>query len=416
MPIIQQIIHLDTMFHQLKHAPVLINHMACSTIEDREKVKENLTTHLNSDQISLVPSCQCGQTKGEYTKSTICPTCNTEVKASVVSDIEPLVWLKQPEGVEKLPNPIIFMMLMKRFTKSGFSVIEWLCNTNYSTMAKTPTAILGKITANKIERGYNYFVQNFDFIMETLFSISDFAMKTPKFEGKSLKKIDYLEDIIKKERNIIFNEYIPLPNKTVLIFDTQALGTWTDPSIMKAVDAINTLVSIDRDFYDQSSKTKQNRTIKAFAMLCSFYDDTFALMAHKHGHFRKHLYGSRTNFSFRAVITSITAGREYDEIEAPWCMAITVFRDHLLNLLAEYGMSLNDSIGFLYKHTNRHHPLLESMMTKMVENTRGGKGIYVLIQRNPSLLQGSAQRVRIIKFKNNPMDLTIGMHILTVRA
>jgi hypothetical protein len=34
----------------------------------------------------------------------------------------------------------------------------------------------------------------------------------------------------------------------------------------------------------------------------------------------------------------------------------------------------------------------------------------------PSLLQGSAQRVKITKFKTNPMDLTIGMHILTVRA
>jgi hypothetical protein len=34
----------------------------------------------------------------------------------------------------------------------------------------------------------------------------------------------------------------------------------------------------------------------------------------------------------------------------------------------------------------------------------------------PSLLQGSAQRVKITKFKTNPMDLTIGMHILTVKA
>jgi len=381
MPIIQSLINFDEMFYTLKHTPVLINHMACATLEDREKVKEQLTTHLNSDQISLIPSCQCGHTKGEYSKSTICPVCHTEVKASVVSDIEPVIWLKQPIGVEKLISPVIFIMLTKRFTKSGFSVIEWLCNTNYTTTAKVPDKVLLRIQQCGIERGYNNFVQNFDRILDVLFSIPDFAPKVQKFEAKAEAKPDYLQMLIKDHRHMIFSEYLPLPNKTILIFDTQPLGTYADPSVLKAVDAANTMVSIDRDFYDQSPKTKQNRTVKALAMLSDFYNDTLLLMAHKHGHFRKHMFGGRTNFSFRAVITSITAGKQYDEIEAPWCMAITAFRIHMLNKLMKYGMGHNESIGFLYKHTYRHHPLLERFMAEFIDESPD-KGLYICLQRN----------------------------------
>jgi hypothetical protein len=380
MPVIQELVNYDEMFYTLRHTPTLINHMACSTLEEREAVKEKLTTHLSSDQISLIPSCQCGHTKGEYSKSTICPVCHTEVKASVVSDIEPVIWLKQPVGVEKLISPVIFMMLTKRFTKSGFSVIEWLCNTSYTTAAKTPDKVLTKLMTCNIERGYNYFVTNFDYIMDTLFSMTEFAPKTQKFELKS-ERIDYLQSLLKDYRKIIFSEYLPLPNKIVLIFDTQPLGTYTDPSIMKAVNAVNTMVSIDRDFYDQTSKTKQNRTVKSLIMLCDFYNDTLLLMAHKHGHFRKHMFGARTNFSFRAVIISITAGKEYDEIEAPWCMATTAYRIHMLNKLRRYGMGLNDSIGFLYKHTNKHHPLLERFMQELIDEAPD-KGLYVCLQRN----------------------------------
>jgi hypothetical protein len=217
--------------------------------------------------------------------------------------------------------------------------------------------------------------------MDLLFSFIEFAPKTQKFEMKQEDKIDHLQQLIRDHRNAIFSEYLPIPNKIILIFDTQPLGTYTDPSVMKAVDAINTMVSIDRDFYDQSSKTKQNRTIKALMLLCDFYNDTLLLMAHKHGHFRKHMFGSRTNFSFRAVITSITAGKNYDEIEAPWCMAITAFRIHLLNKLLKYGMGHNEGLGFLYKHTYKHHSLLERFMQEMIDETPM-KGIFICLQRN----------------------------------
>jgi hypothetical protein len=333
----------------------------------------------------------------------------------VVTDIEPVIWLKKPDSVEKLINPIVLMMLIKRFTKSGFSVVEWLINTAYSPAHKTPDKILGKLISSGVERGYNNFVTNFDIIMETLFSITEFAPKSQKYEKRADGKIDYLKQLLYDFKTTVFSEYLPLPNKAVLIFDTQHLGTYADPSVMTAVDAINTMVSIDRDFYDQSTKTKQNRTAKAMVMLCDYYDETLKLMAHKQGHFRRHMYGSRTNFSFRAVITSVTAGSNYDEIEAPWCMGVTAFRLHMLNKLQKHGLGLNESIGFLYKHTNKYHKLLERFMKEMV-NESPDKGIWVILQRNPSLLQGSAQRVRITKFKTNPQDQTIGMNILTVKA
>jgi hypothetical protein len=65
-------------------------------------------------------------------------------------------------------------------------------------------------------------------------------------------------------------------------------------------------------------------------------------------------------------------------------MAITAFRIHMLNKLMRYGMGHNESVGFLYKHTYKHHPLLERFMNELIDETPM-KGIFICLQRNQQL-------------------------------
>lgn len=412
MPILQKLVNFDEMFHQLPETPIIINDLHDDSEEDKEYVKNLLTTKYGDDMISLIPSCRCGKLRGEFSSTEKCEECNTIVKSQVENAITPIVWFRKPDGVQKLINPIIWILLRTRFTKSGFCIIQWLVDTTYRSNAKQPE-ILERLASVGITRGYNNFVTNFSTIMEFLFTLPGFKVKR--------KQRDFLQELLLLHADCIFSDYIPVPNKALLIIENTNVGVYVDPIIVEAIDAIQMLVSIDRDFYDQNKRVKENRTIKAITRLCNYYEDFFKKkLAPKPGQFRKHVYGTRTNNSSRAVISSITEPHEYDEIHVPWGIGLAMFRPHLLNKLMKLGMDRNSAIGHILGHVNRHNDMLEKLLRSLI--TESGNRLMSIIQRNPSLMQGSALRMRITKFKHGPKsrndqgDQTISIPIIVVAS
>lgn len=405
MPVFQQLLDLNEKFHQLTDQPIIINDLFNRSIEAREEIKELITTRYSSDMISLLPACRCGKTKGEFSKNILCVICNTPVKSAIDTDVEPIVWFRKPNGVQKLLNPIIWMMLANRFKKGQYSLLNWIIDTKYNPNCRQPTAIINKMMQAGIQQGYNYFVENFDAIMEFMFSLKEFKTRAD----------DRLFDLIKRERHKIFSDYIPIPNKSILIVEKTNFSTYVDEIITNAVNAIQMLVSIDQDFHDQTTRAKENRTAKAMSMLCDFYLRYFSEnVSSKPGQFRRHIFGSRTNFSFRAVITSITGPHDYLDIEVPWGVGLTVFREHLLNKLDLIGLSKNQSVGMLYQHIEKYHPLLDRLLQELLAEFPGG-ACPLLLNRNPSLLQGSILALRTRRIKTDPKDRTIGLSILVTR-
>jgi hypothetical protein len=405
MPVYQELLDLNQKFAQLTEPPIIINDLFNDSVGARENIRELITTRYSSDMISLMPSCRCGATKGEFSKNTLCLTCNTPVKSAIESDIEPIVWFRKPNGVQKLLNPMIWMMLSNRFKKGQYSLINWIVDTKYNPNVKQPVAIINKMMQAGIQQGYNYFVENFDEIMEFMFSLKDFKAKQD----------DRLYELIQRERDRIFSDFIPIPNKSILIVEKTNFSTYVDEIITNAVNAIQMLVSIDRDFYDQTARAKENRTARAMSMLCDFYLSYFSdNVSSKQGQFRRHIFGSRTNFSFRAVITSITGPHDYLEIEVPWGVGLTVFREHLLNKLSRLGLSMNQAVGMIYEHIEKYNPLLDKLLQEIIAEFPGGR-CPLLLNRNPSLLQGSILALNVRTIKKNPKDRTIGLSILVTR-
>lgn len=405
MPVYQKLLNLSEMFQQLSEPPIIINDLFSGTQDDRANIMELITTRYTSDMVSLLPSCRCGLTKGEFSKNTICDTCKTPVKSMIDSDIEPIVWFRKPNGVQKLINPIVWMMLSHRFKKGSYSVLNWIIDTKYNPNTKPPTAILNKMMQAGIQQGYNYFVENFDDIMEFMFSLKEFKKKPD----------DRLQELIRRDRHLVFSDYIPIPNKSILVVEKTNFSTYVDEIITNAVNAIQMLVSIDRDYHDQSVRGKENRTAKAMTLLWDFYLKYFSdNVSSKQGQFRRHIFGSRTNFSFRAVITSITGPHNYNEIEIPWGVGLTVFREHLLNKLARMGLSMNQAVGLLHKHIEKYNPMLDGILNEIIAEFPGG-AVPLLLNRNPSLLQGSILALQCRTIKKDPKDRTIGLSILVVK-
>lgn len=410
MPIIQRLIHLDTMFSQLATPPIIMNDLPNRTEAQKESIRELFTTRYSSDMITLLPQCRCGITKGEYSLNNICRYCHTPVRSTMETNIEPIVWFRRPglntpTPVAKLLNPSVFIMLKNRFKKSGFNIIYWLTDRNYTSNLAKPPAVIDKIIKAGFERGYNKFVERFDEIMEFLFSLKDFGKKKQKC---------VLQQFIADHRSILFSDYIPIPNKSLLVVEKTNVGVYIDPIIIDAIDVINTMVSIDRDFYDQSPKTIENRTARALADICEHYEKYFKVnLTPKPGLFRRHIYGSRTNFSFRTVISSITGVHDYRGIEIPWSVGLVVFKPFLINKLRRLGFDDRSAAALILTHIDKYNETLDTLLQEIIAES-GGR-YTVSLNRNPTLLQGSILRLGISKVKTNPKDKTTSISILIVR-
>mgnify|MGYP003397353800 FL=1 len=70
MPIIQRLVNFDRMVAQLKEPPVIVNDLINATDEEKVKIREMITTRYQSDMLSILPTYQCGKTKGEFSIGT----------------------------------------------------------------------------------------------------------------------------------------------------------------------------------------------------------------------------------------------------------------------------------------------------------------------------------------------------------
>lgn len=398
-------LQFDHVFRTLALPPVIINDIQDSSIEDKTNLNRTIFTTYNTDLLSNIPTCECGDIAGEYNLGIVCGKCNTPVKQPQ-GDLESFVWLRAPEGVRGLINPTVWAMLCKHFTKSSFSIVRWLTDRSYRNAdVKTPD-FMPVLESFGFQRGLNYFIDNFDYIMECLFSMKIFKTKEPSD----------LERFIKTYRDCIFSQYLPLPNKTLLVVEENNSGTYVDPVLTGGIDAIRTLVGIDSALLNYSVQVKENRTVKCIDKLSEFYLEYYrTTLAQKEGVFRKHIFGTRSHFSFRAVISSITGPHNYDEIFIPWGVAVNVLKFHIANKLLRRGWTPNEINSFLYEHTQKYHPTLDQIFKELIDESPN-KRIPCVFTRNPSLMRGSCQALGIAGIKTVVEDPTISMSILICRA
>lgn len=406
MAVFQELVDFNHMFQCLRETPIIINDLIISSEEDKEELKKLIYTKYTSDMLSILPSCDCGKTQGEQSLGVKCAHCETEVKSQVEESIEPLIWFRRPNGVAKLINPQILIMLNEVFKKSNFEIIPWICDTTYKSHVTQPK-ILENILATGIVRGYNNFVENFDSIIETLFSFKDFYIRPTAND---------LKQIIKENRHLIFSDYMPLPNKSLLIIEKNDLGTFMDNTITGAIDAISMLASIDSPLSIHSVKVKENRTIKSIVKLIDYYQDfNKHTVSGKTGILRRNTLGTRSHYTFRAVATSITGVHHYQDLEIPWGVGVTLFRQHLINKLLKLGYDYNEAVGYLHGHVNRHSDLLKTLFNELITEA-GYKGIPCVLNRNPGLMMGSVLFLYIKKVKDNIKDQTVSLSVLIIKS
>lgn len=414
MSIHQELVNLDKVYRELKGNPIIINDLANITDRERQRINDLIRVTYNSDLLKSVASCPCDHTIGEHRIGEICTECGNPCAPPIEQELDPIVWMRAPKGVRSLLNPTIYTMLSERFTKGGHDIIRWICDSEYQSKRK-PIKEIELLESMGFKRSYNWFVDNFDKIMETLFTMPKLARK-PSDTGSGYQQSKDLQEILRVYRDRIFSKYLPLPNRSLLIIEKTESTSMVDNSVVGVLDAINTIASIDHPLTVMKQSTRENRTFRSIAGIAAFGDSWIAdSLGEKPGLSRRHMFGTRSNFSIRTVVTSITDVHEDDELHIPWGAAIGAFRYHLINKLRKLDYTPNEATALLNKYANMYSPLLDRLFQELIAESPYG-GIPATLGRNPSLARGSMYLVRITKVKTDVADPTSSFSILVITA
>lgn len=394
-------------FRGLSREPKFVNDIVEASEKDKDDLNRLIYTTYSGDLLSNVPSCQCGRTTGGGRKNTICEHCGTMVELHTERKIEPIAWIRAPKGVEALINPIIWMQLNRRFshgtTKQKFEIIRWLCDTDYVPRVQKPK-VMEEVEALNLPRGLNNFVRNFDEIMAKLFSIRAFQVKSPIG--------DPLQVVLQRYRHCVFTQYLPIPNRLLLVVEEENMGKFVDPATPLAVNAIRMMVGIDVSLKPMSDRVKENRTVKAIVTFSEFYEEYYKeILASKEGALRKHAFGTMCYWSGRAVIASITDRHDHRELHLPWGVAVSMLRLHLMSKLKRRGMGPIEIARLLDQHANQFSPLINEVFLELIRECPY-MGLPCTIVRHPSLGRGSILQLFITRIHTDPRVVTIGMPIV----
>jgi hypothetical protein len=330
-----------------------------------------------------------------------------------------LVWCKQPVGVSKFLNPTVFNLLDRRFRtgKPAFYVIRWLMKPDYvvtrdmlRSSGDVHAQLVKFLEDNGLTRGYNCFIDNFDFIVRSLFQMENKI-------NTNAKKNNTILRLLEENPTVSLSEYLPFPNKILVVYESGELGKHIDKNSVNTVNIIRRLSGIDVNRRPQAAK--ELRVANSIIDLALYYKEYSKKgIFSKYALVRQHIISSRAHFTARAVITSIMGPHEQDELHIPWAVASTLFREHILSLLMRRGMVYSDALTFLVEHQHVYHPTIREVFDDLLRlGSRGGRfGINVLFNRNPSLARGSIQHHRITMIKSNVEDNTIGLSQMAMRS
>lgn len=413
MPVIAQVVNYDDLYAEAVDSglePIIINDLPSVTEEDVERIRELTLNRLTSDTLSIVPTCggTCRFTTGRNMLGKNCMKCGNRVTSPVGEVTKSRLWMRAPNGVDALVSPIAWGMFSQYFTKGSYDAMSYLTDSMYSpnTVRRLPVEI-EKLDACGHLRDLNYFINNFDVILEDLIRI---------FPEKPNRPYRELREWVEDNRDKIFSKYQPLLSRNMFISDQTIVGQYMEESIQDQLDTIYHIVSIDRDFHDKSPRVISNRTARVLARQSKFYNKyTITNLQPKPGNYRRSIYGNRVNLAGRGVITSVTGEHSSDMVEVPWRIAVPMFQLHVMGKLMRAGELVNDAYGTILNNVCIYNEKVHAVLDAIFSEFKGGRGPTFLLHRNPTLLQGSMQRF-FGKLKTDASDPTIGMSILTVVA
>lgn len=415
---------------ELPTPPLIINDLKLDfgTKEGRDTLQMYLSCSFDGDTIPAIPSCLCGHLAGESRLGILCTKCGTRVTNLVDRAIDNGVWIAPPEGVKGFIHPEIWNVLSPRLTPlKSFSVLQWICDPKMQDGLPAYAGVLEEFKRVH-ERGLNYFIDNFDAVIE-------FLLNSKLTSKLSIQDKADLREFIAQNRDKVVQTHLPLPSQIFVVSEKTPMGNYSDEKTNAVLDATYMVTSTYSSPLALDLKRRESHAARFVAAIGACYAGICTkFIGGKYGLVRRQLIGSRLHFTGRAVITSISDSHHYEELHIPWPFAVQLFEYHLCAKLFRRGFSVNDALAFIEDNTLTWNPLMRELFDELIaespplegwpqgifkdldENPKLLRGIPCIFQRNPSLTRLSAQNLRITVIKDDVEDYTISCSTMDLVA
>lgn len=413
MAVTQNLISLDAYFRSIPGQKELINNLPYFSKKASEKLDNMLMTiYDHTDILSTKPRCDCGKLQGRYLVGKDCPDCGTTCK-EFFDKVYPQLWMRSLDPKYRFLNPTFWLMVSSTITKfRTIDALRWLTDTRYNpNMLKIPDELYA-IRDNVLDGQRNY-----HHTMSKLPDILRFLATIPKNKNTSKKKIfESLLDMYYKYQDVLFSEYMPILNKKLFVIETTSKGKYVNIISADTIDVVKTwqkLCSQEKITETQLSNTTGAVVSKLAGLYLAHYGK---FVVSKNGIFRKNIYGAKSHFAFRCVVVSLSGPHRLDEITAPWIVGLTTFRPHVLNRLVKKGYPYKQASMKIFRAANKFDPEIYQILEDLIKESPNGRGIPTIVQRNPSLKTGSALKLYLTKFRDDPNNFTLGISTLVVKC
>ena len=261
--------NLDEIYHRLQTDKILINRVDIFNQETKDILDKIIMKNYSEDNLSIIPSCQCGELKGAYYMGNTCHKCGTKVVNGLDDSISFLLWVERPKEVQHFISPMIMANLMDRYKISRPTVrlVEYIMLPGFKIdrkQQKTNLPVLEKLDfllkQHGIARGYNSFVTNFFPIIEIL--EREFAKKKTGDNG------DFVQ-LLRDNADKIFSNYLPFPNKVLFASETNELGRFVDKAVLSPINTIRRLTGID--LHTRPRHVKEAKVARSLIDISTFY-------------------------------------------------------------------------------------------------------------------------------------------------
>lgn len=378
-----KILDFDT-YYKESIDTILLNKLNYSSSDYAKELHSHIFS--NSDDMDMVATCMCGRYRGDFYEGMKCTDCNTYVSNNFDIDIalKHKSWLTMPEGIPGVLNPTAYFVLATWLSSKTDNYIDNILNTKIPLHPSLEGVVLG--------RGFKYFYDNFDFIMNFFMT-----QHGPTIQSVSKSsKIPYIKYFIATNRQKIFCTKLPVLSNLLHPVTTdkeEHSYKYVDKSCEDLFNAIGDLAHLEFSPLKNRSLSTTDRIMynayKSYITYIKDIDDT--RLNGKRALIRGHLFGARYHFSFRSVITPITGEHDFDDLLIPWKICVNSLKIHILGrLLATGKMNLGDAIAKHRKALFSYDADIHAIMQRFIDESPY-KGLPVLYNRNPSLKRGSIQ-------------------------
>lgn len=336
-------------------------------------------------------SCSCGNLKSRINNGLECPECHTICKF-VDDNFEIFGWIKLDEEYPII-HPDLYVQIDNLFGKSKYdkksrnrikgsklqNILEYDIPIGLDGNEMDPSNI-AKQDEPFFGRGYLYFVEHFDEIMDY-------------YIAKYPKKMEIYDDIM-MDREKVFTHSIPVFTSHLRPMDISQGSMYFErcTAIYNMMVKLAYRANKKKTKADKNPKTKNQTMFNLQMKFNELYKEIIDILSGKKGQVRL-LLGGRYNFSSRCVIRQDPQLR-IDQIKLPYKALVIIHKAQIENILHRmYNISYQEAYNRWYKAVSTVDPTIVKILETMIQNGHVNPetgetepGLPYIINRNPKIV------------------------------